>query len=585
MSKINFHITFTLVLIALLMAGCQKKAALPPSVLLIITDDQGWGDVGFHGNTIIETPTLDRLSKESVVLVRFYVSAVCAPSRASILTGRYHLSTGTSWVTHRTEVMRSEEITIAELLKANGYSTAYFGKWHNGSEYPHDALGQGFDKFFGFSAGHCNNYFDTRLEYNNRLVNTHGYLPDVLTDSILAYLASATRPFFSVLALNTPHSPFQVPDSYFKKYKDKGLDNKNACVYGMCENIDDNVKRILKALEENKIRQNTVLIFLSDNGPNGHRYNGGFKGIKAELDEGGVRVPCLINYPGRLWSKGKRSSKITAHIDLFPTIAEICGTNIPDSLDIQGISLVNYLKDSLYTLPDRKFFSHQVRRIFADVPGSVRTQNLLLVLSPEDTSLYNIAADPFQQENILDQNTAQAINMSEVYNHWLSTCLKKGISPPPISIGYTQSPVTVLPAPDALLKGKLGFKGIDGWANDWITNWTSMTGTISWEISIAAGGTYIISLDYTCPLSGIGSEVVCRIGEQQINFSIDKEFIPETIPSPDRIPRDEVYEQTWGELSLGAIKFQRENYTLQLYAKSIPHDYVADIKSITITKI
>ncbi|GAF95371.1 unnamed protein product, partial [marine sediment metagenome] len=214
--------------------GESRPRASRPNVLLIMTDDQGWGDVRSHGNDKIDTPVQDALAAQAARFGRFYVSPVCAPTRASLLTGRYHLRTGTAWVTRGLETMRSEEVTLAEILKQAGYATGCFGKWHNGAHYPHHPNGQGFDEFLGFCAGHWNNYFDTRLEYNSETVTTGGFITDVLTDAAMAFIEKhKDHPFFCYLPYNAPHGPFQVPDRYFDKYKKRGLDDKTAAVYGM----------------------------------------------------------------------------------------------------------------------------------------------------------------------------------------------------------------------------------------------------------------------------------------------------------------------------------------------------------------
>ena len=227
------------------------------------------GEILVYTTTIVFLPpVLDQLATEGIQFERFFVSPLCAPTRASLLTGRYHLRTGTSWVTHRKEVMRSEEETIAEALKKAHYQTGMFGKWHNGEQYPNHPNGQGFDEFLGFCAGHWNNYFNPHLEHNSSTVQREGYINDIFTNAAIDWIKTQEdQPFFCYLAYNTPHSPFQVPDAYFDKYKAKGLTDKNASVYGMCENIDDNIGRLLSALEQNGQRENTIIIFLTDNGP------------------------------------------------------------------------------------------------------------------------------------------------------------------------------------------------------------------------------------------------------------------------------------------------------------------------------
>ncbi|OHB85228.1 MAG: hypothetical protein A2V98_26020 [Planctomycetes bacterium RBG_16_64_12] len=193
-------------------ASISAAEAERPNVVLIMTDDQGWGDVRSHGNERIDTPAHDRLASEGARFDRFYVSPVCAPTRASLLSGRYHLRSGVHGVTRAYETMRSEEVTIAEILRSAGYATGCFGKWHNGFHFPYHPNGQGFEEFVGFCGGHWTIYFDTRLEHNGRPIATTGYIAYVLTDVAISFIrTNRDRPFFCYLPYNTPHSPFQVP--------------------------------------------------------------------------------------------------------------------------------------------------------------------------------------------------------------------------------------------------------------------------------------------------------------------------------------------------------------------------------------
>lgn len=203
-----------------------KREVARPNILLIMTDDQGWGDIRSHGNPLIDTPVLDHLAEQGTRFDRFFVSPVCAPTRASLLTGRWHLRTGTHGVTRGNETMRSEEVTLAEILRQQGYHTGIFGKWHNGAHYPEHPNGQGFEEFIGFCSGHLNNYFDATLEYNGKPIKSKGYITDVLTDAAIEFIVkNKTQPFFCYLPYNAPHSPFQVPNRYFQKYKNRGLDD------------------------------------------------------------------------------------------------------------------------------------------------------------------------------------------------------------------------------------------------------------------------------------------------------------------------------------------------------------------------
>ena len=547
-----------LCLSAFVFLSCKKpEVASKPNILLILTDDQGWGDVSFHGNDVLETPHIDALAKQSIVFDRFYVSPVCAPTRASLLTGRYHIATGTTWVTHRMEVMREEEVTIAELLKPHGYVSGLFGKWHQGKQYPHDPIGQGFDTFFGFTEGHLNNYFDTRLTHNFEEVETKGYLPDVLTDKTMEFIESKD-PFFAMLSLNTPHSPFQVPDVYFDKYKAKGLDNKDACVYGMEENIDDNVGRLIAYLEETGKINNTIVIFMTDNGPNGIRYNGGMKGKKADLDEGGVRVPFFMKIPG----KNHQVIKPWAgHIDIMPTLADLLDIGMPDGLDIHGRSLYPLIEGKDGNWKDRNFFTHHVNLKFDTIPGAVRNQEYLLTLKSKQKELYNLIKDPYQEENIFNQEPSKANELEKLYMDWLQEMTKKGVEPPLIQIGHPNIPTVELPASDGQRLGNVLYKGVMGWANDWYINFKNPEDKVIWEMDIIENSIYEVFVQmandspFKMKISSNGKSLV---------YETDQIHQTKLIPNQDRVPRSEVEEMDWPMISLGEINFEKGPSFLEL---------------------
>ncbi len=546
--------------------GHEQDKQVHPNVLLIITDDQGWGDLSLHGNHILSTPNLDQLAGESVCFNRFYVCPVCAPTRASLLTGRYHLRTGTSWVTHRKEVMRSEEYTLAESFHDNGYKTACIGKWHNGEQFPNDPLGQGFDEFFGFRAGHWNNYFNTHLTHNNDIVETEGYITDVLTNEAIRFIKSNyTNPFFCYLAYNAPHGPFQVPDKYFEKYKSLGMDNRISTIYGMCKNIDDNVGRLLSILDSLKIIDNTIVLFLTDNGPNGIRYNGGMKGIKGNVDEGGVRVPLFIRYRGKL-PAGKTIPQICAHIDLFPTLHKLCKIPWPDTLELDGISLLPFIhEDSSDLSPERMIFTHQVNRTFRKFPGSVRTQEYRMVINRhQDTLLYNMVSDPGQTTDISSDYPVLTNELVEAYEQWLSDVTSKGIEPPPVPVGYKQAPLTCLPAPEAKLSGNLHFKGGAGWANDWITGFTSPNDSCNWEIDVCTPGKYRVYGGFAISDQFVPVKIQISGNLSATVHEINKEYRAPLIESPDRVERGEVYERIWERIEMGKLELQEGKQYLSI---------------------
>lgn len=563
---------FLIGFVGLLLIGCQvQNDEKPLNILLIITDDQGWGDLSYHRNERIETPNIDALAAQSVVFDRFYVSPVCAPTRASMLTGRYHIATGTTWVTHRMEVMREEEVTIAELLRPHGYNSGLFGKWHQGKQFPHDPIGQGFDEFFGFTEGHINNYFNTKLSHNYDEVKTEGYLPDVLTDKTMDFMAKEES-FFAILSFNTPHSPFQVPDKYFDKYKAKGLDDKDACIYGMVENIDDNVGRLMHYLKESGKLDNTIVIFMTDNGPNGIRYNGGMKGKKADLDEGGVRVPFFIKIPGY---SPQLIKPWAGHIDILPTLADFLGIAVPEYLDIHGKSLKPLIEEEK-NWEDRYFFTHHVHLQFDTIPGAIRNQEYLLTLKKGKKELYHLIDDPFQSDNIILEEKSLAGEMENHYLGWLGAMTIKGVEAPLIQIGHPNVPRVELPAPDGKGYGKVKYMGEMGWANDWFVGFENHEDGVFWELEVVEECEYevFVQMSNDSPL-----KLLLFLNEQQQEINLDSVHRAEFIPNKDRVIRGEVEEFVWPEIPLGKIKFEKGKLNLKLGLKENMHKSLA-IKGI-----
>lgn len=554
-----------------------------PNILLIMTDDQGWGDIRSHGNDQIDTPVLDRLAASGAHFDRFYVSSVCAPTRASLLTGRYYLRTGVNGVTRGRETMRSEEVTLAEILQQAGYATGCFGKWHNGAHYPYHPNGQGFDEFFGFCAGHWNNYFDTTLERNGQPVRTRGYISDVLTDAAMGFIEEKRdRPFFCYLPYNAPHSPWQVPDRYFDKYQARGLDDMTASAYGMCENLDDNIGRLLKQLDELNLARDTIVLFLTDNGPNTERYNGGMKGRKGSCHEGGIRVPLFIRWPGHI-APSTKVSQITAHIDLLPTLVELCGVPMLETLPLDGVSLVPLLKGATANWPERMIFSHWGRR------GSVRTQRWRAVVEGKEWELYDMIADPGQQEDIAGRHPGVLTELSASYEAWLKEVTRAGFDPIPIPIGHPQRREVVLPGHEAFLeppdrKG-ISYNGQAGWANDWVTNWTSTDAWPYWEVDVVRAGRYEITLMYTCPEPDVGAQLLVEVGGQRIEGVIEKAHDPDPLPSPDRVKRKEVYEKVWAPLTLGTVTIPKGRTRLYVKALTRPGKAVMDLKAVRVRKV
>lgn len=555
-----------------------------PNVVLILADDQGWGDVKHHGNNWIETPVLDKLAVEGAEFRNFYVEPLCAPSRAGLLTGKYYLRTGASWVSRGLENMNPDELTLAEIFGENQYATGCFGKWHNGAHFPQHPNRQGFDDFVGFCAGHWNNYFNTTLEENGQPVKAEGYITDYLTKRAIRFIQQHQRdPFFCYIPYNVPHSPFQVPDSYFQKYKNKGLDDRNACIYGMITNMDENIGKILHTLDSLSLTQNTIVIFLSDNGPNGHRYNGVLKGIKGSIDEGGVKVPFIIRWPGKI-PGGRIVRTMGAYVDIVPTLVDMCNLKTDKPLHSDGISLVPWITGNDIPNPGRTLFSKK-SSYRLNHNGAVRNDSFRLVLRNRDTLLYDMVRDPGQENDLHTTDTSSTRKLLAAYNEYYASVTGDYRSFATITLGYDEDTLDYLPAHEAQFNGKLHYKEGHGWAHDWFVNWSDTSDRIWWKIRCINPGDYNITLRYTCPENDTGAEVCIQTLSSETRGVITRAFDPPYIPSPDRVKRIEVYEKEWALAEAGTITLTPEDTALVIKACNIPGKQVCELKGVYLSKI
>ena len=408
-----------------------------PNIVLVMTDDQGYGELACHGNLIIKTPHLDRLHAQSVRFTDFHVSPTCAPTRASLMTGRHEFRSGVTHTIYERERLSLGATTIAQVLKDAGYATGIFGKWHLGDEEPYQPERRGFDEVFIHGAGgigqtypgSCgdapgNTYFDPAILHNGTFVKTTGFCTDVFFDRALDWIGSRSQkdgPFFAYISTNAPHSPYVCPEAYRKPYLDAGLAKPDAAYYGMITNIDDNVGRLLARLDEWKLSERTLLIFMTDNGHSrGNLYNAGMRSMKGSPYQGGTRVPAFFRWPGRL-GKAVDVDKLAAHIDLFPTLAEIGGAKIPESVELDGRSLMPLLLDPDADWPNRYLFVHKGRWARGKAAGSkyadcaVRNARFRLVNNAE---LYDIANDPGETKNVIDRHPDVVAKMRDAYDRW-----------------------------------------------------------------------------------------------------------------------------------------------------------------------
>jgi arylsulfatase A-like enzyme len=558
-----------------------------PNIVVVLSDDQGWGDLRLHGNLNIETPNIDSLARDGAMFDRFFVCAVCAPTRAEFLTGRYHPRGGVRGVTTGAERLNLDEKTIGDSFKSAGYATAAFGKWHNGTQYPYHPNARGFDEYYGFCSGHWGNYFDPVLEHNGKIVKGKGFIIDDLTDHALAFIEkNKNRPFLCYLPYNTPHSPMQVPDRFWEEFRNHPLGMRNRdpekeqmdktrCALAMCENIDWNVGRILQKLEELKLVEKTIVIYFSDNGPNSWRWNGGMKGRKGSTDEGGVRVPFLIRWPGHI-EPATRISQIAGAIDLLPTLADMAGIPIVGTKPLDGVSVKPLLLQRAASWPDRMIFSHQRGRV------SVRTQRYRL---DNTGKLFDMTSDPGQDRDISKGKPQVAARLRKAVARWRDEVLPK---PPkdgrPFPVGYAEFPATLLPARDGVPHGNVR-RSAKAPNCSYFTNWVSADDKMTWDIEVASGGNYEAVIYYTCPGKDIGSTVELRFNKSRVQGKVSEPHDPPLVGAEfDRVDRgSESYVKEFRPFRLGVFRLEKGRGELTLRALDVPGERVMDVRAIMLT--
>jgi arylsulfatase A-like enzyme len=582
------------------LAVLHAAGAKQPNVLLLVTDDQGYGDLSLHGNPHLQTPHIDRLGAEGVRFERFYVSSFCAPTRAALLTGRWPLRTGCHGVTHNAEAMKPSEVTMAEALHEGGYRSACIGKWHNGEQYPFTPMGQGFDEAFGFNNGHWNHYFDPVLVRGSTPEQTKGYITDVLTDEAMQFItANQAKPFFCYLSYNAPHSPYQVPDRYFDKFKAKGLDDTVAAFYGMCENLDDNVGRLLAHLDSLKLAENTIVLFLTDNGGTAgvKTYNAGMRGGKASVHEGGSRVPLFMRWPAAHWPSHV-VQPLVSHIDLYPTLLDLCGVKAPKGPKVDGITLRPLLeKSESRTWPERTLFTHNPIDETNKFPGAVRTQRYRLVreikgaaggssakandASATPWQLYDMENDPGEADNIATKHADIVAQLSAQYDAWFADISSEGLKRFSLPVGHQEHNPVELHAPQAIFTKPIQFASGPGFANDWLTGWTDSQGKLWFDIEVATAGVYDIELDLACPPSDAGSRVRISVGSESFETVIPSASAREIpLPHRDEEGKKRYRNREWITLHAGSLKLPKGPAKLSIETLSMPGTQVMDFKHV-----
>ena len=570
----------------------KTKVAKKPNVILILADDQGWGDLGSSGNLNIRTPNMDAIAKNGVSFENFYVQPVCSPTRAELLTGRYFPRTGVYSTSSGGERMNYEETTLAEIFKKGGYQTAAFGKWHNGTQPPYHPNSQGFDDFYGFASGHWGNYFSPMLEHNGKIVKGKGFLVDDLTEQGLDFIEkNQEEPFFLYLPLNTPHSPMQVPDAYWNRFKDKDLGrfadavepqnaeniNVNKAALAMVENIDYNVGRIMAKLRKLYLEDDTIVIYMTDNGPNSFRWNGGMRGIKGSTDEGGVRSPFYIQWKDSL-PEGKTIPEIASALDILPTLSKMADLPAVTAKPIDGKDLTPLLFGEDITWNDRLIFNHWNGKT------SLRTQNYRL---DAENRLYNIKKDRSQKTDISNRYPQVIDSLVKMKSEWLSEVkpLTTETDLRPFTLGHPSYLYTQMPARDGIPHGNIQRSSIH--PNDsYFKNWTSAKDSITWDVAVLEDGHFVVELYYTATEKNLGSIVELSLGNSKIAKKITlANDAPLKGMENDRVPRKESYVKDFKPMKLGTMVLKKGKGTLTLKTLGVAGKEVADIRLLVFRKV
>lgn len=528
-----------------------------PNLLLIVTDDQGYWDLSATGNPTITTPNLDSIARDGVQFTRFYVQPVCSPTRAGLMTGRYYLRTGLYNTRFGGDSMGLGETTLAEALKQSGYRTGLFGKWHLGQYHGYQPQQRGFDEFLGHYHGHIERYeYADQLVHNGQPVETRGYVADLFTDAAMEFIDTTTRtkksPFFCYLAFNTPHSPHILDtshlnqakgDALIEKYQKLGLPIHEARIYAQVERIDQNIGRLLAHLKEAGLAENTAIAYMSDNGGVSKYWQGGMRGNKASVYEGGVRSPLFVRWPGH-FPAGTKVTAQASHVDIFPTFCELAGATIPSDRTLDGLSLLPLLKAGhgeqlhpyIYSTWNRFFPDADERWSISDPQFKLLGQ--FGSKDKADTAkwqLYDLMNDPGEQKNVAAKHPDKVKALRAEFVRWFNEVTKDvKYAPVPIPIGHQAGEEVEIQGSWATLKGEKTEYIFEAYDWDSIEGWSQPGDAAEWQLQIARGGRYEVSIAYACLAADVGGKLKLGVGRQALEFS------PEATPSGNVFQRTTV---------------------------------------------
>ena len=521
------HLGYVFLLVVWFPAFGKTNTGKFPNVLLIQADDLGYDDLSLHGNPHLETPSLDQLGKESVQFSQFYLQNVCAPSRAALLTGRNYLRTGVTSVHAGRDYMNLDETTIAEVFKANGYITGMWGKWHSGKTNGYFPWDRGFDEAYYAC---LYNYFDNKGLLNGREVNTPGFTTDAITDMAISFIKrNKDQPFFAYMSHLAPHNPWRAPRHYINKYSEKGLSLPLATLYGMIDNLDHNVGRLVNTVDSLGLGSNTIIVFLSDNGPAQNSYRFGLtrtewegrnpsamKGSKGSNWENGIRSTLFVRWKNKL--KPAIVDRLSKIEDLFPTLVAMSGISMRDTLHLDGIDF----SQEFYGQPvpgGKIYFSHHSPKghkstieatrdmstpsdpltaafkasfVFEHQGLAVRDGDWKFIQNQDGAHrrLYNIKADPGEKNNLIHLAPGRAKSMQDDLSVWYQSILQAdSYNMPVFQIGYKNRAFNqVYACSPRQITGSLENQ------NHYLSHWTTLKDVAQYAIKVHTPGAYEVFL-------------------------------------------------------------------------------------------
>lgn len=515
------------------------SASAKPNVIVIVTDDQGYGDMACHGNPWLETPNLDRMHRESVRLDDYHVDPVCTPTRAALLTGRHALRVGAWTVTEGQQLLSANEATMADVFSASGYRTGMFGKWHLGDTFPYAPRFRGFDEVLCHKAGGIdevgnpkgNDFFDDTLFRNGVPEPSRGYCTDVFFDAAIRFVEkNRETPFFVYLPLNAMHGPFRVLERYSRRFEEMGHPEIRSKFYGMIENFDENLGRLFGVLDREGIDEDTIVIFMGDNGTaagitsefDSSGFNAGMRGKKGSVYEGGHRVACFVRWPETLQA-GMTVDRLTSHHDWLPTLIDLAELNWESEKEFDGVSISPLLFGDREGFPERRIFVHRQGKEPEPWESEDTGRFPQFAVLTEDWrlangELYDIKSDPTQKSDLSSSWPAVVRELTESYYRNLSGILENRAGETAFFIGAEEEPETEFTVRDwSPLEGRAIWKKEQLGDDEIFSNG-------SWRIDVRRPGEYRIELrrfplDEAAAMGANAARI--RIGENEKHSRLD----------------------------------------------------------------